>query len=106
MLAMGLSLYRTPWAEDKKTIKQIMKEAHVGGNNSLMFKIAGGKGTKEDAEKLVALYKDLSENTPPRGEEKDSTTGRPRSKSSSESFRWPSLRERPTPVPAAQSARA
>src|SRR5450756_527855 len=41
-----------------------------------------------------------------RGEEKDSTTDSPRSKSWADNFRWPSLRERPAPVPAAQSARA
>ena len=56
-------------AEEKKTIKEVMKAAHVGGNNSLLFKIAGGKGEKEDAEKLLALYKDLASNKPPRGEE-------------------------------------
>ena len=56
-------------AEEKKSIKDVMKAAHVGGEKSLIFKIAGGKGTKEDAEKLVALYKDLAANTPKKGEE-------------------------------------
>lgn len=55
-------------AEEKKTIKQVMKEAHGGGQNSLLFKVAGGKGTKEDAEKLLGLYKDLASNEPKKGE--------------------------------------
>src|SRR5262245_37145081 len=55
-------------AEDKKTIKDVMKAAHVGGNNSLLNKVTGGKGSKEDAEKLLALYKDLGENDPPKGD--------------------------------------
>jgi hypothetical protein len=60
-----LSLVR---AEDKKTVKQVMKEAHGGGNKSLLFKVAGGKGNKEDAEKLLALYKDLAEGEPKKGD--------------------------------------
>jgi len=55
--------------EKKKTIKQVMKEAHAGKEKSLLFKVAGGKGKKEDAEKLLALYKDLAGNTPKKGEE-------------------------------------
>ncbi len=54
-------------AVEKKTIKQVMKAAHGGGANSLLAKVAGGKGTKEDAEKLLALYEDLAKNDAPRG---------------------------------------
>lgn len=52
---------------EKKSIKEVMKAAHGGGANSLLAKVAGGKGTKEDAEKLLALYEDLAKNEAPRG---------------------------------------
>ena len=54
-------------AEDapKHTIKQVMKEAHKDG---LLKKVAGGQGNKEDAEKLLSLYKSLGDNKPPKGD--------------------------------------
>jgi hypothetical protein len=56
-------------AENKaKTIKEVMKAAHGGGANSLLAKVASGKGSKEDAEKLLALYEDLAKNDAPRGD--------------------------------------
>ena len=55
-------------AEEKKTIKEVMKAAHTPPNNSLLNKVSGGKGSKEDAEKLLALYKDLVDNDPPKGD--------------------------------------
>lgn len=55
-------------AEDKKTIKEVMKAAHTPPANSLLVKVSGGKGSKEDAEKLLALYKDLAENEPKKGD--------------------------------------
>ncbi|MFL5343120.1 MAG: hypothetical protein ACJ8F7_23560 [Gemmataceae bacterium] len=54
--------------DPKNSIKDVMKQAHAGGNKSLLFRVAGGKGTKEDAEKLLALYKDLAANKPEKGE--------------------------------------
>jgi hypothetical protein len=57
-------------AAEPRTIKEVMKEAHDGGPDSLLAKVAGGKGDKEDAEKLLALYKDLAANKPSRGDEK------------------------------------
>src|SRR5262245_16699249 len=55
-------------AEDKKTVKEVMKEAHTPQNSSLLAKVAGGKGSKEDAEKLLALYKDLADGEPKKGD--------------------------------------
>lgn len=55
-------------AAEKKSIKEIMKEAHGGGKESLLAKVTSGKGDKEDAEKLDALYKDLAENEPKKGD--------------------------------------
>lgn len=52
-------------AAPKYTIKEIMKQAHKDG---LLKKIAGGQGTKEDATKLLDLYKSLQGNKPPKGE--------------------------------------
>jgi hypothetical protein len=52
----------------KHTIKEVMKEAHKDG---LMKKIASGKGEKDDKDKLVELYTDLSKNKPPKGEADD-----------------------------------
>jgi hypothetical protein len=49
----------------KHTIKEVMAEAHKSG---LWKKIAAGTAEKEDREKLAALYKSLTENTPPQGE--------------------------------------
>lgn len=49
----------------KHTTKEVMKEAMKGG---LCAKVAGGKGTKEDAEKLVELFTALSQNKPAKGE--------------------------------------
>jgi hypothetical protein len=55
-------------AEDKKTIKQVMKEAHTPQGSNLLARVASGKGNKEDAEKLLALYKDLADNEPKKGD--------------------------------------
>ena len=45
-----------------------MGEAHSGEANSLRAKVLSGKGTAEDAKKLLALYEDLGKNDPPKGE--------------------------------------
>src|SRR5262245_9607741 len=55
-------------AEDKKTVKEVMKEAHTPPTSSLFAKVSAGKGNKEDAEKLLALYKDLAEGEPKKGD--------------------------------------
>ncbi len=54
-----------------KSISDIMDEAHDGEANSLRNKVVNGKGTAEDAKKLLALYVDLSKNDPPKGEKAD-----------------------------------
>jgi cytochrome c553 len=56
-------------AAEPKEIKEIMKEAH-GGDASLRAKVIGGKADAEEKEKLLALYKDLAENKPPKGDQK------------------------------------
>jgi hypothetical protein len=55
-------------ADEKKPIKQIMKEAHTPQGKSLLDKVSSGKAEKEDAEKLLALYKALGENEPKKGD--------------------------------------
>jgi cytochrome c553 len=64
--ATGLTVY----AADAKSIGDVMKEAHAGGPKSLRAKVTGGKGDKEDKEKLLSLYEDLAKNKPPKGDEK------------------------------------
>jgi hypothetical protein len=56
-------------AKEKKgkyTIKQVMKIAH-NEDDGLMQKIAGGEATKAEKEKLLELYRALSEDKPPKG---------------------------------------
>jgi hypothetical protein len=51
-----------------KPIDKIMEEAHAGGAKSLRGLVTSGKGTAEDAKKLLALYEDLGKNEPPKGD--------------------------------------
>jgi hypothetical protein len=57
-------------AEDKKLkdIETIMEEAHKGGKDSFIRKVASGEATKADAQKLLSLYEDLAKNKPPKGD--------------------------------------
>lgn len=48
-------------------IEVVMKEA-MKGNNSLHSKVATGKGTPEDAKKLLAYFQKLPGSTPPEGD--------------------------------------
>jgi len=57
------------YADDAKyTIKQVMKEAMKGG---LCAKVAKGEGSKEDKEKLVAMFTAMGQNTPPKGDKEE-----------------------------------
>lgn len=49
----------------KYSTKDVMKEAMKGG---LCGKVAGGKGSKEDAAKLLELFTSLAANKPAKGE--------------------------------------
>ncbi len=51
----------------KKSIKDVMKEAHKSG---LAKKVASEKATPEEREELLDLYVALAANKPPKGEEK------------------------------------
>jgi hypothetical protein len=67
---LGLALTH---AADKKdsgkdsVIKQVMKKSHKG-DDCVAKKIGKGQGTKEEIEALLADYKKISKETPPRGE--------------------------------------
>jgi hypothetical protein len=52
----------------KYEISEVMQKAHKKGG--LLFKVAAGKGDKEDAEKLLDLYTELAKNKPPKGDPK------------------------------------
>ncbi len=60
--------FGTVRAEDKLSISDVMKQAHGGGQNSLLNKATGPNAAKEDKEKLLSLYKALAENEPPKGD--------------------------------------
>ncbi|MBW3597687.1 MAG: hypothetical protein KY475_10465 [Planctomycetes bacterium] len=47
------------------TIKQVMAKAH---KSKLINKVAAGEATEEEAKELLALYKALGGNKPPKGE--------------------------------------
>lgn len=69
MSLLGLGLFHA--REDDKpkyTIKQVMKIAHKDG---LLKKVASGKASKEDKEKLLVVYTALSQNKPPQGSADD-----------------------------------
>jgi hypothetical protein len=50
-----------------KSIEDIMDAAH-DEKDSLRDKVVKGKGSAEDAKKLLALYEDLGKNDPPKGD--------------------------------------
>ena len=69
-MVVGAVASLSVWAADVKEIKDVMKEAHGGGKNSLREKVTAGNAAKEDKEKLLALYEDLAKNKPPQGDAK------------------------------------
>jgi hypothetical protein len=65
-VALGLAVAQED--KPKYTIKQVMKDAH---KSNLWKKVAQGKATKEEDEKLVEYYTALTKNKPPKGDEKE-----------------------------------
>ena len=53
-------------AVEKRSIETVMKEA-MKGETSLQKKVATGKGTEEDAAKLLDYFKSLPSESPPEG---------------------------------------
>jgi hypothetical protein len=72
-LVAGLGFYRAQGEKPKFTIKQIMDKAHESEeeDNALRDRAIAGKLTKQEKEELLALYIALSQNKPPKGDEKD-----------------------------------
>lgn len=54
-------------ADEKRSIETVMKDV-MKGDTSLHKKVSGGKGTPEDAAKLLDYYKSLPAETPPEGD--------------------------------------
>jgi hypothetical protein len=54
----------------KYTIKQVMKKAHAG-KDALLKKVQAGDASKEEMKELLAMYKALEVNKPPRGDDAD-----------------------------------
>ncbi len=51
----------------KKTIKEVMKDAHKSG---LHKKVLSEKASKKEREELLELYIAMSDNSPPKGDQK------------------------------------
>jgi hypothetical protein len=64
LVALNMALAQDA-AKPKHTIKEVMKAAHKDG---LLKKVSEGKGTKEEAAKLVELYEALGQNKAPKGD--------------------------------------
>lgn len=71
-LAVVLAVVGTTFGlavEDAKyTTKQIMKQAHGGGPNSLLNKVLGGKASDAEKAKLVDLYESMPLNKAKKGD--------------------------------------
>jgi hypothetical protein len=68
MAVLTLGLVSLSLAADEKpkyTIKEVMKEAMKGG---LCKKVATGKASKEEKDKLLEMFTALTQNKPPKGE--------------------------------------
>ncbi len=63
----GLGVYRAADG-DVKDIEAIMDAAHKG-KPSLYAQVKDGKASKDQQKELLALYKDLGKNKPPKGSE-------------------------------------
>jgi hypothetical protein len=71
-LIAGLGSSLTQGEKPKFTIKQVMNKAHESEeeDNALRDKVIAGKATKQEKEELVTLYTALTQNKPPKGDEK------------------------------------
>ena len=54
----------------KYTIKEVMKKAHAA-KDALIKKVQSGDATKEETKELLAMYKALAANKPPRNDDED-----------------------------------
>lgn len=71
-LAVILAIAGTSWgltADDTLTVKDVMKQAHGGGANSLLSKVKGGSASAADKAKLVKLYEAMPNGKPKKGDE-------------------------------------
>jgi hypothetical protein len=66
---VGIGFVYAGGEKPKATIKEVMKAAHAKG--ALRDKVLGGTASKEEKEQLLACYKALATNEPPRGTKED-----------------------------------
>ena len=64
-IILALGWFAVGVAQEKATIKEVMKIAMKGG---LCTKVAKGEATEEEKKKLAGLFAALHENAPPKGE--------------------------------------
>ena len=54
--------------ENKLTVKEVMKAAHGGGQNSLLSRVKSNKASDADKAKLVELYESMIGSKPKKGD--------------------------------------
>ena len=64
-IILALGWFAVGVAQEKASIKEVMKIAMKGG---LCAKVAKGEATEEEKKKLAGLFAALHENAPPKGE--------------------------------------
>ncbi|SKA99554.1 hypothetical protein SAMN02745166_02969 [Prosthecobacter debontii] len=67
LILLALAAFAGLTTAQADQIEVVMKEA-MKGNNSLHSKVATGKGTPDDAKKLLEYFKTLPSETPPEGD--------------------------------------
>lgn len=67
--AVAGSSFAFPAEDAKYTVKEVMKEAHGGGRNSLLSKVKGGQASDEEKAKLVELYEAMPAGKPKKGDD-------------------------------------
>jgi hypothetical protein len=70
-LASGLGVFQAADnAKPKYDIEEVMKKG-MKGKSSLFAKVAGGKASKEEQQKMLDMFEALGQNKPPKGDEGD-----------------------------------
>jgi hypothetical protein len=67
-VGFGATIADDKKADPKYTIKEVMKMAHGGEAKSLRAKVASGKASQEEKDKLVDLYSALAAAKPNKGD--------------------------------------
>ena len=69
LAAVAGTTFAFPVEDAKYSVKEVMKEAHGGGRNSLLAKVKGGMASDEEKAKLVELYEAMPAGKPKKGDD-------------------------------------